>query len=48
MVRAESEAFARFFGTPIFLISQTVVVAGWILVNILGPDPFPIFIPSFC
>jgi uncharacterized membrane protein len=30
---AKAEAFARFFGTPKFLISQTLVVGGWILVN---------------
>jgi uncharacterized membrane protein len=28
-----AEAFARFFGTPKFLIGQTVLVAGWIVVN---------------
>src|SRR5215469_12963182 len=32
----KAEAFARFFGTPSFLITQTVIVAVWILVNILG------------
>jgi uncharacterized membrane protein len=32
----KAEAFARFFGTPSFLISQTVIVAVWILVNVLG------------
>lgn len=31
----KAEAFARFFGTPFFLISQTVIVAVWILVNVL-------------
>lgn len=30
---AKAEVFARFFGTPRFLIGQTVVVAVWILVN---------------
>jgi uncharacterized membrane protein len=29
----KAEAFARFFGTPTFLIGQTIVVAGWIVVN---------------
>lgn len=29
----KAEAFARFFGTPKFLIAQTVVVAIWIAVN---------------
>jgi uncharacterized membrane protein len=32
----KAEAFARFFGTPVFLIAQTVIVAVWILVNIVG------------
>src|SRR5689334_11702711 len=30
---AKAEAFARFFGTPRFLIAQTLVVAAWILIN---------------
>ena len=30
---ARAEAFARFFGTPTFLIIQTAIVAGWILIN---------------
>ena len=29
----KAEAFARFFGTPVFLIGQTAVVAVWILIN---------------
>jgi uncharacterized membrane protein len=32
----KAEAFARFFGTPVFLVAQTVIVAIWILVNIAG------------
>ncbi len=32
----KAEAFARFFGTPFFLITQTIVVFAWILLNILG------------
>ncbi|MFO1055352.1 MAG: DUF1003 domain-containing protein [Dongiaceae bacterium] len=31
----KAEAFARFFGTPVFLIGQTVLVAIWIVVNVL-------------
>ncbi len=31
-----AEAFARFFGTPLFLGAQTVVVATWIGVNAMG------------
>jgi uncharacterized membrane protein len=29
----KAEAFARFFGTPFFLVGQTLVVAIWILLN---------------
>lgn len=32
----KAEAFARFFGTPIFLGVQTTIVAIWIGANILG------------
>lgn len=32
----KAEAFARFFGTPTFLVAQTVIVGVWILVNIAG------------
>lgn len=32
----KAEAFARFFGTPVFLIAQTMIVAVWVLVNVLG------------
>lgn len=39
-----AERFARFFGTPTFLISQTLFVIVWILINsyMLSPfDPYP-------
>jgi uncharacterized membrane protein len=39
----KAEAFARFFGTPIFLIGQTVVVGVWILVNVVGWVSFDIY-----
>ena len=39
----KAEAFARFFGTPSFLIAQTVIVAVWILVNVLGLTTFDIY-----
>jgi len=39
----KAEAFARFFGTPVFLIAQTVVVAIWILANTAGPFTFDIY-----
>ena len=31
----KAEAFARFFGTPVFLVSQTGIVGLWIVFNIL-------------
>ncbi|CAB1216732.1 Predicted membrane protein [Serratia liquefaciens] len=40
----KAEAFARFFGTPTFLVGQTVVVAVWIYLNLTGFakfDPYP-------
>src|SRR5476651_720558 len=39
----KAEAFARFFGTPVFLIGQTVVVAIWILMNSVGVTSFDIY-----
>jgi len=40
----KAEAFARFFGTPAFLVGQTVIVAVWIYLNVSGMskfDPYP-------
>jgi uncharacterized membrane protein len=39
----KAEAFARFFGTPTFLIAQTAIVSVWILVNVLGFTKFDIY-----
>jgi uncharacterized membrane protein len=39
----KAEAFARFFGTPFFLISQTVVVAIWIGLNVFGVTRFDVY-----
>ncbi len=39
----KAEAFARFFGTPIFLVTQTLIVAIWILLNALGLTHFDIY-----
>lgn len=39
----KAEAFARFFGTPVFLISQTVIVALWIGVNVSGLVQFDLY-----
>ena len=38
-----AEDFARFFGTPTFLIAQTIIVAIWILVNVAGWTNFDIY-----
>lgn len=40
----KAEIFARFFGTPFFLIAQTIVVFTWIIINVVGLthfDPYP-------
>ena len=39
----KAEAFARFFGTPVFLIGQTAIVAVWILVNVAGYSSFDVY-----
>ncbi len=39
----KAEAFARFFGTPVFLIGQTAVVAAWIIANVLGFAHFDLY-----
>jgi len=39
----KAEAFARFFGTPIFLITQTVIVLGWISLNVFGLTKFDVY-----
>jgi uncharacterized membrane protein len=31
-----AEAFARYFGTPGFLIGQSAIVAAWIVINVAG------------
>jgi hypothetical protein len=35
----KAEAFARLFGTPIFLVAQTIVVTIWIGLNVGGRRP---------
>lgn len=39
----KAEAFARFFGTPTFLVGQTIIVAVWIAINVLGWTKFDIY-----
>jgi len=39
-----AEQFARFFGTPTFIVVQSGIVALWLLANIIGPthwDNYP-------
>jgi uncharacterized membrane protein len=36
----KAESFARFFGTPIFLGAQTLIVAVWIAINVFGLTKF--------
>ncbi|HEV7401360.1 MAG TPA: DUF1003 domain-containing protein [Chthoniobacteraceae bacterium] len=39
----KAEAFARFFGTPSFLVGQTLLVAIWIVENVAGRWKFDIY-----
>jgi uncharacterized membrane protein len=39
----KAEAFARFFGTPTFLVGQTLVVFAWIAVNSTGLTTFDLY-----
>jgi uncharacterized membrane protein len=39
----KAEGFARFFGTPTFLIIQTLIVALWMVVNIVGLTAFDVY-----
>jgi uncharacterized membrane protein len=39
----KAEAFARFFGTPVFLGAQTFIVAIWIGTNVLGLTRFDVY-----
>jgi uncharacterized membrane protein len=39
----KAEAFARFFGTPVFLVTQTIVVAIWIGLNAIGVTTFDMY-----
>lgn len=40
---ARAETFARFFGTPRFLIGQTAVVGAWIAINAIGLVHFDLY-----
>ena len=39
----KAETFARFFGTPVFLVAQTLIVAVWIGINALGYTKFDVY-----
>jgi uncharacterized membrane protein len=39
----KAEDFARFFGTPTFLVAQTLIVGIWILVNAVGWTQFDVY-----
>jgi len=39
----KAEKFARFFGTPVFLIIQTIIVGAWMLANIIGLVHFDVY-----
>lgn len=39
----KAESFARFFGTPVFLMAQTVMVAIWIGLNVSGFTKFDVY-----
>ncbi len=39
----KAEAFARFFGTPVFLVAQTIIVAVWIGINVAGVFSFDVY-----
>ena len=40
---ARAEAFARFFGTPRFLLGQTALVGVWIVLNAVGVVHFDLY-----
>ena len=40
---ARAEAFARFFGTPRFLLGQSAIVGGWIIINASGLVHFDLY-----
>jgi len=40
---SKAESFARFFGTPVFLVVQTVLVGLWIGLNVVGLAHFDLY-----
>lgn len=39
----KAESFARFFGTPVFLFAQTIIVVIWISLNVFGVTKFDVY-----
>ena len=39
----KAEGFARFFGTPTYLVAQTVIVIVWVVVNVIGLTTFDVY-----
>jgi uncharacterized membrane protein len=39
----KAEGFARFFGTPTFLVTQTIIVTIWIALNVVGLTRFDVY-----
>src|SRR6476646_8283654 len=39
----KAESFARFFGTPTYLVAQSVVVFVWVVVNVIGLTHFDLY-----
>ncbi len=39
----KAESFARFFGTPVFLVAQTLIVAVWIILNVAEITHFDVY-----
>ena len=39
----KAEAFARFFGTPVFLVAQTFIVLAWVGINVAGIWVFDVY-----
>lgn len=39
----KAERFARFFGTPTYLVAQTAIVIVWVSVNVIGLTKFDLY-----
>lgn len=39
----KAEGFARFFGTPTYLVAQTIIVIIWVAVNVAGLTQFDVY-----